>query len=656
MICLRFSKVELVFNSYLKCIEMIVLRNSESEESRHSIAKHLFDKYTNNILVHPNRSDLLVSLFNKTFDKYNDSLLGNMMTSFLPNKSDLNLFLSLCASSTHSVVEFFAFKIVPSLNWSKIIDYYYTTHDHEHINKLFCVLLEVLTRLCLNGKIRESSEFDLKLRTVYQQAESIEWSILSDSTYQPLIIDLFATNADHSYVFASRSTKHGLLLNALKAAAEFDCYTHTEITSLSCFSTNKRRLFIKALCDILLKPGTVTLLNHNEQKQNTIMNLLNDIESFAINAYKQKYLKNEIDQLIDGLLVLVNNDVYLAIVQTWLASSRDSPILVNVLSRLTNSSFSLTCVNSGQFYGLVEAGLESYYETERRLSPNMEFEFLIQTDYDTIGDEWRYILNEINFNVDFNMHKCLETSSYLLLNAYLLHNYAVIKANGAPKFTSSPSLFDVCTQALSSLSGSANYPFSKAPVDKDDKVFVTLKKIIDYLTELLLIYNYKHNDIALLIVKHVLPVLFYYADDHDVQYTTPSQYQLGQQSTLLGNLLAKKTQYSVKFRFMCRCLAHAISTQLHFNETTSSYEISMEPGQTKSRSTMTTSANHVNALSKHSTNLFNSLSQSKAYVQFAHLLHNVQSALDSNEFSFLYANNLLKYLFFNLYPDKFYLS
>jgi hypothetical protein len=76
------------------------------------------------------------------------------------------------------------------------------------------------------------------------------------------------------------------------------------------------------------------------------MNLLTDIETFSMSSPTSTptlALKHEIELLIDECLCLVNSqnielaDFYQSVFESWLSSSKDSPILLHFVNRLSRN-------------------------------------------------------------------------------------------------------------------------------------------------------------------------------------------------------------------------------------------------------------------------------------------------------------------------------
>ena len=171
----------------------------------------------------------------------------------------------LCLAPNHRLVKYLAFDVVAYLDLNRISESFFRKSEIQpmQINDLLKCWLQLLTEFCLRDSVRESSKFDAMLRPVYNQAEVLQcWSMLSDTSYAEVVIQRFSACADYRYAFASRGLDRGLLINILKASAEF--YSLAYRSSLSCFSSAKRRCYLKALCELLLKACAFLLLFNDD--------------------------------------------------------------------------------------------------------------------------------------------------------------------------------------------------------------------------------------------------------------------------------------------------------------------------------------------------------------------------------------------------------
>ncbi len=183
---------------------------------------------------------------------------------FEPDYRSINIMNELCWTNNLRLIKFLAFDVVAYLDLNKISENYFCKQEimPQQINDLLKCWLQLLTEFCLRDAVRDSPQFERLLRPIYNQAEILQcWSMLSDTSYADVVLNKFVTIADHHYAFASRGTDKGLLLNLLKASAEF--YSLADRNLLSCFSSAKRRCYLKALCQILLKPNEQTVKKGN---------------------------------------------------------------------------------------------------------------------------------------------------------------------------------------------------------------------------------------------------------------------------------------------------------------------------------------------------------------------------------------------------------
>ena len=125
-----------------------------------------------------------------------------------PGYECIYAFYALILSDNVSVSEFIAFEIIRHLNISHITDSYYGLKELKatQINHLFKTWLNILTALCLSDDIRESVEFEQHLKANYAQAESLQWTLLTDDSYNSLILEHFKQSTNYEFVFASRGT------------------------------------------------------------------------------------------------------------------------------------------------------------------------------------------------------------------------------------------------------------------------------------------------------------------------------------------------------------------------------------------------------------------------------------------------------------------
>jgi hypothetical protein len=519
-------------------------------------------------------NDNTLECYHRCLSKYSSSWFGS--GQFEPDYRSINIMSELCLAQNTHLVKHLAFDLVSYLDLNRISESYFRKAEIQpmQINDLLKCWLQLLTEFCLRDSIRESSKFDSMLRPVYNQAEVLQcWSMLSDTSYAEVVMQRFTVCADYRYAFASRGLDRGLLINILKASAEFFSIASYR-SSLSCFSSAKRRCYLKALCELLLKPSTQTVKTDHDSFQNCILNLLTDIETFSISSDDEaNNLKHQIQLLLDEFLALISSsqnkpvsEIYTDMLEAWISSSRDSPILLHLINRLTRNFSLLTASNSNEKYcGLIELCIEIYFETNREseenkswltIMDNIEFKLhSFDTDTDSLEQDFEF--------------KCLQNSSYLLLNAYMIQRVTVFKAtfNNETSLDFYDVLIKYVTKILSSFLNNANPKNTSRPKPlKEEKFILIVNKLLEIYLHIMQTANSSliENKIGEQLVQLSTLLGFYGEDSLSNQNPLNESQSIGSDllSSIGLNILAKKSQFSVNFRFYCRCMAICILKQI----------------------------------------------------------------------------------------------
>ncbi|CAF0782953.1 unnamed protein product [Brachionus calyciflorus] len=523
-------------------------------------------------------NDNTLDCYHECMSKFSTTWFGD--SNFEPDYRSVNLMCEISSNPITRPLKFLAFNIVCYFDLNKITDSYFRQPEIKpiQINDLLRCFLQLLTEFCLRDSIRESDRFDTLLRPVYNQAEVLQcWSMLSDNSYSSIVMERFLPSADYRYVFASRGTDRGLLMILLKSAAEF--YSLAERNSLSCFSSAKRRTYLKVICELLLKPSVQVVKTDLESFQNCIMNLLTDIETFSISAVTENSinslnLNHEIQLLIDESLCLITqgdtslNEIYQSLFESWLSSSKDSPILTHFINRLSrNYNLLISEKNNEKYCRLLELCIEVFYETSRSDLDCEEIEKnLLLSKTGTNSDGWKILMNEIDFikivqnNLDDLFEsKLLQNSSYLLLNCYMTQRLALLKA--------SMSYEDGCLKYTEKILSSFLNGQSKPRCSKEEKFILILNKLLDFYLNLAINSsgNLKLETIIGEQILKLVNLLSFYGED-TLSANNPCSEGQSLGSDLLAsiglNILAKKSQFSLKFRFFCRSMAICLLKQV----------------------------------------------------------------------------------------------
>ena len=543
-------------------------------------------------------NDNVLDCYHKCLGKYSSSWFGLMQANnfgfqYEPDYQSINIMMELCLAPNSRLIRYLAFDIISYLDFNLICESYFRKMEIMpiQINDLLKCWLQLLTEFCLRDSIRESTQFDGLLRPIYNQAEVLQcWSMLSDTSYSDVVLNRFCQVADYHYAFATRGTDRGLLMNLLKSAGEF--YSLADRNSISCFASAKRRCYLKAVCYLLLKPSINTIKLDIESFQNCIINLLTDIETFSISAVSPVALENynstsnninfneatnninvkhEIQLLIDESLILIsyNNDqqvteVYRNLFESWLSSSKDSPILIHFINRISRNFDLLIPPNTNSFESycnLLELCIDVYFETNRS---NYDFESSIKKNTVIINQSiyWKYVIEEIEFrlnNYSIDM-ECLKHSTYLLLSLYMNQRLSIFKTE--PSNSNHSEMLNYCEQILNYFLENKSRPKQTS----EDKFILIINKLLEIY--LYIISNTSLLDIKSKIGEQLLKLsnIFNYYGEDTLSNQNPLNDSQSVGSDLLAsiglNILSKKSPFYIDFRFYSRCMSICILKQI----------------------------------------------------------------------------------------------
>jgi hypothetical protein len=612
---LFFSSFLSVFHAIFERLNLFTLNNHFENNNISIEMQHLGKNYALNKLFHyyyeqiactlssiSAVNDNVLDCYHKCLSKYSSSWYGTMQSNnvgfqYEPDYQSINVMMELCFAPNNRLIKYLAFDIVSYLDFNLISENYFRKMEIMpiQINDLLKCWLQLLTEFCLRDNIRESNQFDDLLRPIYNQAEVLQcWSMLSDTSYKDVVLNRFCQFADYHYAFATRGTDRGLLMNLLKSSGEF--YSLADRNSISCFSSAKRRCYLKAVCHLLLKPSINIIKLDIESFQNCIINLLTDIETFSISAVSSVgvddyhnvcnnstlnntnnlNIKNEIQLLIDECLSLIsyNNDqqvtgVYRNLFESWLSSSKDSPILIHFINRISRNFDLLIPPNSNTFEiycSLLELCLDVYFEMNRS---NNDFDNTAKKNAIILNDNlinesiyWNFLIEEIEFrlnNYSIDM-ECLKHSTYLLLSLYMNQRLAIFKAN--PSNNNYSEMLNYCEQILNSFLTNNSRPKQTY----EDKFILIVNKLLE-------MYLYIISSTSLLDIKSKvgeqlvkLSNLFNYYGEDTLSNLNPLNDNQSIGSDLLAsiglNILSKKSPFYIDFRFYSRCMSICILRQI----------------------------------------------------------------------------------------------
>jgi hypothetical protein len=334
------------------------------------------------------------------------------------------------------------------------------------------------------------------------------------------------------------------------------------------------------------------------------MNLLTDIETLAMSsptATPSSALKHEIELLIDECLCLVNSaqtdlaDFYQLVFESWLSSSKDSPILIHFVNRLSRNYDLFQLKQTEKYASLLEICLEVYFDNRPTTSnstgnDHLELNLLLANSTSDLGQfgprsAWRLLMENIEFKLNNEPHHndetlfefgLLRSSSYMLLNCYMSQRLSIYKAvypeRGSVLFTQT--LLKYTDQIVSSFflsSPSGGEVVSKPRAGKEEKFLLILNKLVELY--LLLALNVTGQNALVSVESRIgeqlaklCQLLVYYGEDSLSSQNPLNDSQGSMGSDLLSsiglNILAKKSPLSLKFRFFCKCMAICLLKQI----------------------------------------------------------------------------------------------
>ena len=92
---------------------------------------------------------------------------------FAPDHRSINILAAMCVSGSARQLKFLAFDLVAHLDLARISESYFRRAEvlPQQINDFLKCWLHLLTEFCMRDSIRESKQFDTRLRPVFNQAE-----------------------------------------------------------------------------------------------------------------------------------------------------------------------------------------------------------------------------------------------------------------------------------------------------------------------------------------------------------------------------------------------------------------------------------------------------------------------------------------------------
>lgn len=181
-------------------------------------------------------------------------------------------------------------------------------------------------------------------------------------------------------------------------------------------------------------------------------------------------------------------------------------------------------------------------------------------------------MNELEFKLnsaptndshpDLFEYKLLQHSSYLILNAYMTQRAALIKASSSGESDHMASIINYCENILGSFFQAGTTMLSRPRTGKEEKFILVVNRLLELLLSAMYSSRVFEHKIGELLVRLASLLIYYSEDSLSTQNPTNDNQSLLSSIGININILAKKSPYSIKFRFYTRCMAICIIKQV----------------------------------------------------------------------------------------------
>ncbi|CAK9832986.1 Ectopic P granules protein 5 homolog [Anthophora retusa] len=330
--CIRFIIDTLPTSSRILCF---VWQFYVANFAHASVKDHILNVIHGNLLSLP---------WDRFYPRVNDvEFMVKVIDQYLP---DSHLFLGSIFTCVH---------------WPLWINELLTTQSSAVVARVHVCLLNLLIKLSNEPNVRQND----KTIQLIVQAEKFSWHLLDASAYDH-IINWYVMSCDSRVVLqADNDQCHPIdvaINNLLKIAAGYDPF----ISYFHPTTLKKRQLYIRSSIKLLITCTTrhKSLLSTNPKiLHNTLLRMLDDMESVILNTVSESQQIAEASLLITELLYTMNQSEYLMehLCSSWtpwmMKRTASNPILMSILKVITAT------VTSPSILGeLMEAALEAYFK------------------------------------------------------------------------------------------------------------------------------------------------------------------------------------------------------------------------------------------------------------------------------------------------------
>ncbi|ELT99413.1 hypothetical protein CAPTEDRAFT_219894 [Capitella teleta] len=450
---------------------------------------------------------------------YHKCLLQLPWAKFWPDIEAVQLMLKIQGDAYPDCCTEFLGRLVTCLRWPDIVQHSVTYDVPDIVQDMHQALFTLLVRL----STQEVLLSETPLPQLISAAESFDWNLLAAGSYNDAV-NWFLANCDPRCVLAERSSRSSQILCLLKIASGFVVMTpgavHPE-------TPVKRCMYMRCLVQLISKCSHLKDISVDSFRVIEV-NLLTEMEAVVGSITDAIGQGQEALSLASELLGLLNTsnprggacEALLSSLLGWLSSSPSSPLLLPLLQasgRCLASLSHMACV--------MEASLEAYFSI-----PDV-------TEGDSCG--WSLPLTVLSVperNRKQFLQEAITQGAYLCLYAHTLQRLPLCQSMADEK-----QHIDSLVEWTSAAKPSGHH-------GQEVKLVLWWAKIFELIMRQLDFGNDTRGCVQALL--KLIPALNVLGEDRA-------------STGLMGAIgFGRKSQLSVKFRLLCRCVSTFLSAQI----------------------------------------------------------------------------------------------
>jgi len=458
---------------------------------------------------------------------YNSKFFLLPWQSFLPTLHNMQLMQELYGVCKNSFG--FLGLVFPLMDWNKIISVYCESQTSEGVARLLSSLFHLLV-IFVNGKNMATIQ---GMPNLLDNALKFPWHYLDGRSFEEVVSWQVAHGSAELVLQEKSSIWYALRL--IRAAAGIVVSENGSMQPTRPDTAVKRASYVRCVASLLSQCSTDTKLKAKSFGP-VLLFVLKDIESVAGSGVDPASTASEVCLMMSEELSLLNNcspvgDVLKVTLEFMLQFIRDSSCTMLVLASIPAAC--RTLANIQFMVSVVETGIESFFA--KHSSPN-------SSDSQASADGgWELIVPSVavpELAQDEFVHECVQQGALLTLYTNIL-----LKLSACQSPVQEMSILTDIVTWCTHLKVRREFEF---------KLTLLWHKILQLSVRQVYYASGPLNDLA-----------------KQLSFLASSLHSLGEDkasSGLLGAIgLGKKSQLSVKFRFMCRALEAFLLAQMPSN-------------------------------------------------------------------------------------------